>query len=269
MTLWLRRNLDRIAALPMSAASVLFLIFFGAWIQCWMLSTQYPDWAIAFAIGMGVLYPLFLIEPLVHFAIGSKRWKRGLLFWLFPPLRMIGRDHRTGKLVWMPWVGWTRANRELRKRMEHIFSGPMIFIALMVLPLLAYEYRWQHVMQEQWYPRFLSSTATSLIWLAFTFEFVVMISIVDKKGKYLPRTLDRSGYHPAAADRLYASLAFGNAAAAQSVGTHLSPAWAGAQTIASHLNPRYPQSRSPCQPRKRKSRNSRSCWPKNSMKSTI
>jgi voltage-gated potassium channel len=54
----------------------------------------------------------------------------------------------------------------------------MIVIALMVLPVMGIEQLWPDTAVE------FIQVATSLIWLAFTFEFLTMIGIVERKVRY-------------------------------------------------------------------------------------
>jgi hypothetical protein len=170
-------------------------------------------------IGLAVLWPVFLIEALVHLVAGSPRWKRHLAYCLCPPARLGARDACTGKRIWLPRLGWTIVNRDLADRLDRALNLPMILIALCVVPLLALDYY-----QPEHHPlvshvrdavakssasappvasppapsdvpaalawaqlpavRFATRVGEALIWAAFALEFTVMISVVDRKLKY-------------------------------------------------------------------------------------
>ncbi|MEX2561434.1 MAG: hypothetical protein WD403_16035 [Pirellulales bacterium] len=178
-----RKNIDRYTAAPMFLAALLFLVLLAGAIQTMRDGRVGPSTAV-FVWSMLALYPLFLIELAAHLLLKSRYWKPHLLFCLFPPFRLGGRDHQAGNAVWLPWLGWVRVGRESRKQVERAFSGPMLVMALMVLPLLAIEFYWAERFNGQPALLLLLESGTSLIWLAFTVEFIVMISIVDKKLRY-------------------------------------------------------------------------------------
>ena len=168
----------------MFAASLLFLLFTAGGLQVLRGGVIWPPDTTLYWWGMVGLYPLFVAELVAHGWAGSPRWKRGLVVLLVPPLRLVSRDHTTGTYVWMPRWGWQRVDRALRKRMEKAFSGPMILIALLVLPLLAVEYFSKQHVSNGFYLDLPIETGTSIIWLAFTIEFIVMVSIVNRPFRY-------------------------------------------------------------------------------------
>ncbi len=134
--------------------------------------------------GIFILYPIFIMELLFVIWKKSPRWKRYLLYSLIPPLRLAGRDHTTGKMIWLPKTGWVAITEDLQDRIEKGFTIPMIVIALMVVPLLALEMVYKEVINNSPYLTVLVQMAAGLIWLAFTYEFIVLISIVEKKKEY-------------------------------------------------------------------------------------
>lgn len=142
----------------------------------------------------GSLYALFFIELATFCALRAPRWRSCLWHCAFPPLRLGGRDHHDGKSIWLPMLGWRHVNRTLRREVERAFSGPMIVVALMMLPLLAIDLYWLEKIRRNpeayaWldprYLRFAVAAGTVVIWMAFAIEFLVMASIVDKKFRYL------------------------------------------------------------------------------------
>ena len=90
--------------------------------------------------GLALLWPVFLLEALLHVVAKNPRWKVHLAYCLFPPLRMGARDACTNGAVWLPRLGWVVADRALSDRLERRLNGPMIVIALCVIPLLVLDY---------------------------------------------------------------------------------------------------------------------------------
>lgn len=135
---------------------------------------------------LAILQPLFVVEMIVHMATGGRCWWRNVLYCVCPPFRLGGRDHVDGRSVWLPLIGWARVDQDLVQRVEKAFSGPMILFALLVLPVVGFDfYQWmnQKVESSSRMSVFLSSVE-AVIWYAFTVEFVVMVSIVPKKIRY-------------------------------------------------------------------------------------
>ena len=170
-------------------------------------------------IGLAVIWPVFLLEALVHVVARSRRWKQHLAYCLCPPARLGARDACTGKRIWLPQASWTVVDREMAERMERKLNFPMILIALCVIPLLALDYyqpehhplvhHLHNSVAQQPAPaapqqtsavaseipaalawaqlpavRFATRIGEALIWTAFALEFTVMISVVDRKLRY-------------------------------------------------------------------------------------
>ncbi|TWT33080.1 hypothetical protein [Blastopirellula retiformator] len=182
-------ELDRFMAVPMFCASLTFLYFVAAAVQEFNSETVYQsDEASLYFVKLTVLmFPIFLAEALAHCWIGSPRWKMALLRSLLPPLRLAARDHETGTTMWLPLLGWREVDEDLHEEVERAFSGPMILVALMILPLLSISLVWHYRIDIGQYPwlQVIVETGYSITWLAFTVEFIVMFSLVDKKFHYV------------------------------------------------------------------------------------
>jgi len=89
--------------------------------------------------------------------------------------------------VWLPWMGWRRCNDKLQDQVESHFSVPMIFVALLILPLLAIKQFWQSALASNFTLRVVTDSGETIVWLAFTIEFIFMITIVHKKFGYCIR----------------------------------------------------------------------------------
>jgi hypothetical protein len=98
------------------------------------------------------------------------------------------------RYVPVKFLGVVVADDDLRKRIDRYFHAPMIVLALMVLPLLVLDYLYIRESGPD-----TSSGATTgwmwwlviggltLIWIAFTAEFIIKIAIAESRWEYLRR----------------------------------------------------------------------------------
>lgn len=147
-------------------------------------------WGNLCAIVLLLLWPIFIAEQIVNFVrleegeSYREKYPFGWLFCVCPPLRLCA--HRRGEVeeVWLPKLGWKPTNRKLQKYLERVFSIPMIWIALMILPVLAIHFVFKEGIVEYPLLRMLLHFGTGMIWFAFTVEFIVMVSVAENKLKY-------------------------------------------------------------------------------------
>lgn len=177
------KKVDQFAAAPMFTVSILFLAFFAGFLHLKNLESEgipllICEWSLF------LLYPCFMIEAMVHLALGSPRWKLNLLYCLIPPLRITARDQMSGRAIWFPLLAWSEVDKQFCKRVRKTFSAPMLLIALLVLPLFAAEHYWSEQIQASPMLADLTAIATGFIWFAFTLEFIIMISIEQKRLDY-------------------------------------------------------------------------------------
>lgn len=177
------KQVDQFAAAPMFFSAVFFLAFVAGTLH--LSNVESPgivldicNWCLF------LLYPLFILEAVVHLALGSPRWKFNLLYCLIPPLRICARDQMTGRAIWFPILAWQEVTDEFLEKIQKSFSAPMLVIALLVLPLFAVEHYWQKQIESSPILSDMTALATGLIWFAFTLEFTVMISIEEKRLEY-------------------------------------------------------------------------------------
>lgn len=108
---------------------------------------------------------------------------------LFPPLRMASRHIEQVDLVWIPFYGWSFSNEGLLKLIKHKFSVPMIIIALLIIPVLLIE--WQFYEQVSAFLNtdltFVLDLVQAFIWMAFAFEFILMITVSNEKIEYVQK----------------------------------------------------------------------------------
>jgi len=216
----LSRELARLLAAPMFALSVSFLALLSAivvlWVDVPMLYEPLPEEAAVTAAEahsaralqalvrteealqagiecmkvLSCLWLLFCAEFLLQFLIRDRRqpfWRThlyGLVGCLCPPLRLGAHHPDMDGRMWLPGFGWRRANKALRVRLERLFSVPMILIAMAILPVLLIEFGMRHqVAQHRWLQHTLH-VSLGVIWFAFAAEFIVMLSVADKKLRY-------------------------------------------------------------------------------------
>lgn len=177
------KKVDQLASVPMFFCGFFFLIFFAGTLH--LINVESPGIALYICNWcLFLLYPFFIVEAVIHIALGSPRWKLNLLYCLIPPLRICARDQMTGQAIWIPFQGWRVIDSDFREKISKTFSLPMLLIALLVLPLFAVEHYWQKQIEANPTLADLTAIATGFIWFAFTLEFIAMISIVEKRLDY-------------------------------------------------------------------------------------
>ncbi len=139
---------------------------------------------------MLVIWPFVVLESVFHWFI--RPWDKatrkyhwfGFLFCVCPALRMCARSPELGDRLWLHGWGWRQANKRLRRRLERKFSVPMIIIALMIMPILIAEFFLKAQVAQYAWLRLLLHVGTGVIWFAFAFEFILMVSVAEKKLAY-------------------------------------------------------------------------------------
>jgi len=137
------------------------------------------------AVDIGVL---FYLRSRSHQKLNGAVKLRRLLSLLFPPLRMGSRDVVEGKSVWIPAWHWCKVNEGLFLELKRRFVLPMIAIALLIVPVLIIEWKFlDYIKNEMPSLRIdlILESVQTFIWCAFTFEFLLMISVSDRKLHYV------------------------------------------------------------------------------------
>ncbi len=148
------------------------------------------DFASLTLLAMKLIWPVFIIEAIFHWC--TRPWTKGqlrfhffgLLFCICPSLRMCARCPELGERIWLPTLGWRRANKHLRARLEKYFSLPMIMIALLIMPVLIIEFFMKNQVAQYAWLRWGVHIGTGVIWFAFAAEFILMLSVAEKKIDY-------------------------------------------------------------------------------------
>ncbi|MEW4487122.1 hypothetical protein AB1L42_03525 [Thalassoglobus sp. JC818] len=135
------------------------------------------------------LWTVYVFEAIMHMRDRGQTRRSDLLYCLFPPLRLGARDHIDGKTVWLPWMGWKTASDELANDIELRLGYTMIAIALLILPLLGFEFYFEAKIKEVRSLGMAVQIAQAFIWFAFAAEFILTISLVSKKLKFVKEHL--------------------------------------------------------------------------------
>jgi hypothetical protein len=146
------------------------------------------------ALLYGMLWLLFFFDfvmlTTLTYRFGTKTAKQEIylatLVLLFPPFKMGGRHLLKPTLQWVPFLGWCYRNEGLLVHLKGKFSIPMILIALLILPILIIEWQFYEPVQDFLNAdlSFVLDMAQAFIWLAFAFEFILMVSISQEKLAY-------------------------------------------------------------------------------------
>lgn len=175
-------TLDHALALPMFVVTLIWLALAG--IAMHLLADpegRYLQVVMICGWGIAALWLSYFVEAWLHRKEGSEQLRQHLKICLFPPLRLGGRDHVTGKTVWIPGMGWKPASEELANEIDLKLSIAMIAIAMLVLPLLAVEIIYKEGISNNRTFGLVIQLAQAFIWFAFASEFLLMISLVKKK----------------------------------------------------------------------------------------
>lgn len=142
---------------------------------------------LLFAIEVGLL---FYKRSQSNERMNPTEKRRRLLSLLFPPLRIGSRNIITGKYIWIPFWHWCKVNEGLFVELKKRFVLPMIGIALLIIPVLVIEWKFLGEVKEEM-PNLkidlILDSVQTFIWCAFTFEFILMISVSDRKLHYVKK----------------------------------------------------------------------------------
>ncbi|HUR53974.1 MAG TPA: hypothetical protein VMZ71_07575 [Gemmataceae bacterium] len=136
------------------------------------------------------LWPIFVVEAVWGVARRDRAkplrpvFLRALLVIVMPPWRMAQACPRTG-LVWLPRVGWAEPSKELYKRVDKAFSGPMLLVAFLILPVLGFEYVRAEQVKSDPALALALHVSIAVIWVAFATEFILEGSIHPKTLTFL------------------------------------------------------------------------------------
>jgi len=109
---------------------------------------------------------------------------------VIPPIRLGLHLGRAGELLWIPRFNLSKTNQAMLEELKARFSGPMIVIALLIVPILLIEMKFEAALSAHVDPELLAiilMSGQAFIWAAFAFEFTLMYSVAGDKMGYCTR----------------------------------------------------------------------------------
>lgn len=129
---------------------------------------------------------LLFVARKTKFKLATSQFIFRSLSLISPPLHLASRHIQKVQLVWLPFYGWCKSNEGLLTLLKRRFSIPMIVIALLIIPVLLIE--WKFYDQVSAYLNtdlsFWLDIVQAFIWMAFAFEFILMVSLSTDKMEY-------------------------------------------------------------------------------------
>jgi hypothetical protein len=114
------------------------------------------------------------------------KWRFQLLSHVIcPPLRLAAPSLERQGQIWLPWIGWQPPSRKLFRKLQSAFSKPMLFFALMILPVLLIEIGLHSQVEQYPWLRLTLHICTGLIWCAFAVEFIVLFNVSEQKFAFV------------------------------------------------------------------------------------
>ena len=141
------------------------------------------------ATGIAILWPFFVAEVLWQLYRRDRARPRGPVIWrtiliiLMPPWRMAMADSRTG-MIWIPRMGWREPGKELFRRLEIVFGGPMLLFAFLILPILIFEYVQSEEVKKNPAMQLALDIGIAVIWVAFATEFIFKASVHPRPFRF-------------------------------------------------------------------------------------
>lgn len=137
------------------------------------------------------LWPLFWLEFFYSWRLTGppSAIKHGKLFRILacavPPLRIAAPSAAHGGEIFLPDWGWQLPGKDLHESLEKAFGKPMLIIALLILPVLLFQFGLSSLVDENRWLQILLHVCTGFIWCAFSIEFLIMLSATDKRFAYV------------------------------------------------------------------------------------
>jgi hypothetical protein len=140
--------------------------------------------------GLFALWPIIVIETWIAVLIRDRMIRplkptliRAMFITLMPPMRMGMPCPFTGRL-WLPGWGWCDRGRALEDRLDKAFHKPMLAFALLILPVLAFEFVRAEEVKANPGLALALHISVAVIWMAFAIEFIIKVSAVRHPFRY-------------------------------------------------------------------------------------
>jgi voltage-gated potassium channel len=134
------------------------------------------------------LWLAIAVEALLGFAGAPDKphpaLRRLLLVLLLPPLRLTINPAVADRVIWLPKQGWQPLGRPLYSQLERRLALPMLLITLLILPVVGAEIFFHDHIANAPALALLLHLVTALIWFAFALEFILLVSVTDRKLEY-------------------------------------------------------------------------------------
>lgn len=140
-------------------------------------------WLLCLA-GLVACQPFHWVELFASGRAGRPGLGWYLAYCILPPLRLMHRDVKTRRQVWLPRAGWIRVHPEEFYRVQNVLGMPLMVVSLAILPLAAADFLIPIEQQPTWL-KFLVNVSTGCVWFAFAAEFFVMLSLTNRKVGYI------------------------------------------------------------------------------------
>lgn len=170
-----------------------FIIMFSFSAEARFLVTPLVLWQMTILYGILMIVPLSELIYVIHLK-NKEHLKVSINQLIFRavsiplmPLRMGARRLSDNDLLWIPFWKWSKCNDVLLEELKRKFSLPMIGIALLIIPILFIDLN--KTVGDQVAARvpeisLYLEAVQAFIWIAFTFEFILMFSVTREKLDY-------------------------------------------------------------------------------------
>lgn len=181
--------LERRLAPVMFALAFLYLLVIAGLIHR-ASQVEVTEWELeVMYAGLAVLWPIFAGEAVIAFlrrspAVSTRTAGARALMVIFAPPTRLAWIHPATNQIWLPRLGWQSPGKELVKRLNRAFGGPMLLFAFLILPLLGLEYISSEMVKKT--PAFALALdiGVAAIWLAFATEFLILASASPSPLKF-------------------------------------------------------------------------------------
>ncbi len=106
---------------------------------------------------------------------------RLLVVCVIPPFRMAISPAMPNQYIWLPGQGWLRTGQEQLERLESRTALPMLLITFLILPVIGAEMFFKSQVEQSLLLMLIVYLLTALIWTAFAFEFILLVSVAERK----------------------------------------------------------------------------------------
>ncbi len=167
----------------------LYLVVIGVILHWWNLAPVLDDHDRRLTLKLlAVVWLPFLVESLAALLVLPPypgKLKRILIVLAFPPARLGISPTAPGGWIWLPRLGWRRKTPSLYRYMERVLALPMLWVALLILPLLGVEFLLSDLVHEHRWLELALNAGIVFIWIAFAAELSLMLALSPNKLGYL------------------------------------------------------------------------------------